>query len=62
LGTEYFEKNWDNKISITRGEEIGLFRLGSTVVLIFEAPENFEFTIQPYEKLIMGQKIGKYVQ
>lgn len=60
LGTHYFEKNWENDIEIERGEEVGLFRLGSTVVLIFEAPEDFEFTIRPYEKLMMGQKIGEF--
>lgn len=28
-----------------KGDEVGMFKLGSTVVLIFEAPENLEWTI-----------------
>ena len=41
------------------GEEIGGFRLGSTVVLLFEAPESFEFTLTQNEKVCMGQSIGR---
>jgi len=47
-----------NSISVDKGEEIGLFRLGSTVVLIFEAPENFQFTVKPFQKIKMGETLG----
>jgi hypothetical protein len=36
-----------------------LLQLGSTVVLVFEAPENFQFTVQPGEKLRLGTSIGE---
>lgn len=42
----------------TRGDEIAQFRLGSTVVLVFEAPRDFEFSIVPDQKIQMGQGIG----
>jgi len=57
LGTHYYERLF-NSISVDKGEEIGLFRLGSTVVLIFEAPENFQFTVKPFQKIKMGETLG----
>ncbi|KAG7394976.1 hypothetical protein PHYBOEH_004417 [Phytophthora boehmeriae] len=52
-------KNYNGKVDTTRGEEMAQFKLGSTVVLVFEAPESFEFTINPGDKLILGKCIGK---
>ncbi|KAH7461215.1 hypothetical protein PRIC1_012704 [Phytophthora ramorum] len=52
-------KNYGVKVDTTRGEEMAQFKLGSTVVLVFEAPESFEFTIKPGDKLILGKCIGK---
>ncbi|GAA5876961.1 hypothetical protein JCM16303_006352 [Sporobolomyces ruberrimus] len=40
------------------GDEIGGFWLGSTIVLVFEAPENFEFKVKNGEKVKMGQALG----
>jgi hypothetical protein len=35
--------------------------MGSTIVLIFEAPkEGFHFHIQPLQKVKMGQSLGDY--
>ncbi|KAF9177861.1 phosphatidylserine decarboxylase 1 [Haplosporangium sp. Z 767] len=41
------------------GEEMGGFKLGSTVVLVFEAPENFQFLIEPGQRVKMGQPLGQ---
>jgi len=57
LGTHYYERQF-NSITVEKGEELGLFRLGSTVVLIFEADENFQFTAKPYQKIKMGEPLG----
>jgi len=59
LGTHFYERKFEG-VPLDRGDEVGLFRLGSTVVLIFEAPDNFEFTIKPYDKIQMGQKLGYF--
>ena len=42
-----------------KGEMFGEFNLGSTIVLLFEAPRNFEFTIEPGQKIRIGESVGK---
>ena len=43
---------------LTRGQEMGGFKLGSTVVMVFEAPRGFQFTVKPGEKVKVGQAFG----
>ena len=45
-------------MSIKRGENFGEFNLGSTIVLIFEAPHNFEFDVTQSEKVLYGSQMG----
>ncbi|GAA6004001.1 hypothetical protein JCM10207_006506 [Rhodosporidiobolus poonsookiae] len=40
------------------GDEVGAFALGSTIVLVAEAPSNFVWDISNGEKLRVGQAIG----
>ena len=37
---------------------MGGFCLGSTIVLVFEAPKTFEFSMHAGQKVRVGQKIG----
>ncbi|KAI8801750.1 phosphatidylserine decarboxylase-domain-containing protein [Cladochytrium replicatum] len=46
-------------IPLNVGEEVGGFRLGSTVVVLFEAPaDTFRFTIREGQKIKLGESIG----
>jgi phosphatidylserine decarboxylase len=47
-------------VNLQAGEEMAVFQMGSTVVLIFEAPPTYQFTLQPGQKVKLGQTIGKF--
>ena len=47
-----------NGVKIGRGDDFGEFNLGSTIVLIFEAPKNFEFNVNQSEKVFYGNQLG----
>eukprot|EP01118_Nematostelium_gracile_P011117 TRINITY_DN390_c0_g1_i2.p1 TRINITY_DN390_c0_g1~~TRINITY_DN390_c0_g1_i2.p1 ORF type:complete len:305 (+),score=79.26 TRINITY_DN390_c0_g1_i2:165-1079(+) len=58
VGSQVYENTYEENVQMKKGEELGKFNLGSTVVLIFEANENFQFTVQPGDKVKMGQQMG----
>ncbi|OAV96214.1 hypothetical protein PTTG_03441 [Puccinia triticina 1-1 BBBD Race 1] len=43
---------------LAKGAEVGAFSLGSTIVLVFEAPEQFQFSVKKGEPVRVGQAIG----
>ena len=45
-------------VPFRRGEPFGEFNLGSTIVLVFEAPSNFEFKVQAGQTVKYGQPLG----
>jgi phosphatidylserine decarboxylase len=46
------------KTAFEKGTEMGGFKLGSTVVLVFEAPADFEFKVEKGSRVWMGQRLG----
>lgn len=49
-----------NGYPLSKGEEVGGFKLGSTVVLVFEAPDNFRFNLDVGQKIKMGESLGSF--
>lgn len=46
-------------VPIEKGEEMGGFEFGSTVVICFQAPKGFKFNIRKGAKVQVGQQIGE---
>lgn len=57
-GCYAYDRKYEEKVHLKKGDELGMFKLGSTIVLIFEAPADFKFTVGPGDKLKFGQAIG----
>mmetsp|Transcript_65447 Transcript_65447/g.90471 ORF Transcript_65447/g.90471 Transcript_65447/m.90471 type:complete len:310 (-) Transcript_65447:221-1150(-) len=47
------------KINFAKGEMTGRFEMGSTIVLVWEAPEDTQVNLEPGQKLKLGQEIVK---
>ncbi|XP_041826327.1 phosphatidylserine decarboxylase proenzyme, mitochondrial [Melanotaenia boesemani] len=45
-------------VALQKGDPVGEFNLGSTIVLLFEAPKDFTFNLQPGQRIRMGEGIG----
>ncbi len=41
-----------------KGEHLGEFNLGSTIVLLFEAPQGFTFNLKAGQKIRFGEPLG----
>lgn len=57
-------KSWDYRdypVALSKGQEVGHFRLGSTVIILTEKDAiSWDQSMQPEKKLLMGQKIGSF--
>lgn len=45
---------------LLKGQQMGGFNLGSTVVLVFEAPKNFKFNVAKGDVVRVGQALGNF--
>ncbi|XP_063989499.1 phosphatidylserine decarboxylase proenzyme, mitochondrial [Diachasmimorpha longicaudata] len=46
-------------VNVKKGELFGEFRMGSTVVLLFEAPEDFQFSVEAGQAIKVGQGLAE---
>ncbi|XP_066949755.1 phosphatidylserine decarboxylase proenzyme, mitochondrial isoform X1 [Macrobrachium rosenbergii] len=55
---KFFDAHFSSKlIQLNRGQALGEFNLGSTLVLIFEAPKNTKVCVEPGQKVRVGQAL-----
>ncbi|XP_036974187.1 phosphatidylserine decarboxylase proenzyme, mitochondrial isoform X2 [Acanthopagrus latus] len=45
-------------VALQKGAALGEFNLGSTIVLLFEAPKDFSFNLQPGQRIRVGEGLG----
>ena len=48
----------DSGVTVEKGQMVGDFNFGSTIVLVFEAPRNFTFSLKSGERVKYGQGLG----
>jgi phosphatidylserine decarboxylase len=52
----------EDGVTFVKGETTGWFEMGSTIVLIFEGPQDTQLQISEGQKLVLGQEIVTTVQ
>lgn len=45
-------------LQLRKGQKLGTFQMGSSIVLIFQAPRGFQFSVQPGDRVYYGQQLG----
>jgi phosphatidylserine decarboxylase len=53
-------KQYEKPVGCKKGEEVAFFWLGSTVVLVFEVPQDYQFSVKPGDTVRLGQSLGHF--
>ncbi|MBS0288766.1 MAG: phosphatidylserine decarboxylase [Proteobacteria bacterium] len=53
-----YHQSPDHHIKLNKGEEMGYFSLGSTVIVLLDANSNWEYDLTQNSQLVVGQRIG----
>lgn len=55
----FFQKSFQERpVELKRGDRVGEFNLGSSIVLVFEAPEDFSFGLKPGDRVLFGKGLA----
>lgn len=46
-------------VEMCKGQPFGEFRLGSTIVLLFEAPKDYKFKLRMGQRILVGEGISE---
>jgi len=57
LKDKHYDRHYEN-VNPDKGDCLGFFHMGSTVVLIFESPD-FQFLVSPGQKVRVGESLGQ---
>ena len=49
-------------MELKRGDPVGEFNLGSSIVLVFEAPEDFTFGLAPGDRVLYGSALARMAE
>lgn len=55
---EFDETKMKSDVRFNKGELVGQFNMGSTIVLVFEAPKSFKFNLSSNQIVRVGQSLG----
>ncbi|KAL4593005.1 hypothetical protein LXL04_006016 [Taraxacum kok-saghyz] len=53
------ERVYEPGVMLKKGDEVGAFNMGSTVVLVFQAAQDFSFCVARGDKIRMGEALGR---
>jgi len=59
--TRSYDWSYLQPLGVEKGDELGRFENGSSIVLIFEADKSYEFDLKVDQKIEYGMNMGKYV-
>jgi len=54
----FFSKTYPKSIVAKKGDPLAMFHLGSTVILVFECTDDFQFNLKVGQVVKLGQSIG----
>lgn len=62
IQTWYYETNSDASVSLNKGQEMGRFKLGSTVIILFEKDKVvWNQNLQLKQSILMGEHLGLFL-